>query len=374
MAAELLAGLGRRRRNHKRHGGLTVVIVAMAAAGTAGALRQHETAPAISAPTPAVKDGPSPIQGSAGRIDAPVSAPVTRPTTADAGRLVSATRPPAAPPAVGPTRTTTKGSSTPTSLVPTPTSLVPPARLLAPTWPGRTDTGVPAGVALQKRGALLADVPGAVYDGLDISGAVMVTANDITISRSRIRDGSSFYVVAVAEGVTGTVLRDCEINGFGAGAGTTGVVGSVTIERCNIHGVENGVIPRSGSIIRDSWIHGLSASGVPHYDGVQMDGDQINVQIRHNTIEVPEQTAAVMVNNFFGPIRNVVVDGNRLTGGTYAVYSDGQFGGGSIEGVSVINNWFGKSQYGYITVNNNTLAASHGNVDEVTGRPIDHLD
>lgn len=367
MAAGLLAGLGRRRRNHKRHGGLTVVIVAMAAAGTAGALRQHGTAPAISAPTPAVKDGPSPIQGSAGRIDAPVSAPVTRPTTADAGGPVPATRPPAGPTVVGPTRTTIKGSSTPTSLVP-------PDRLLAPRWPGRTNTGVPAGVALQKRGALLADVPGAVYDGLDISGAVLVTANDITISRSRIRDGSSFYLVAVAEGVTGTVLRDCEINGFGAGAGTTGVVGSVTIERCNIYGVENGVIPRSGSIIRDSWIHCLSAPGVPHYDGVQMDGDQINVQIRHNTIEVPEQTAAVMVNNFFGPITNVVVDGNRLTGGTYAVYSDGQFGGGSIEGVSVINNWFGKSQYGYITVNNNTLAASHGNVDEVTGRPIDHLD
>ena len=54
-----------------------------------------------------------------------------------------------------------------------------------------------------------------------------------------------------------------------------------------------------------------------------------------------DQTSAIMIDNYFGPISNISVDGNLLVGGGYTVYSDAQFTGGSITGVSVTNNHIG---------------------------------
>ena len=55
----------------------------------------------------------------------------------------------------------------------------------------------------------------------------------------------------------------------------------------------------------------------------------------------------MMLSNYFGSVTNVTVDNNWLQGGGYTVYSDGQFNGGTISGVSFMNNYLVKGQYGY---------------------------
>lgn len=216
---------------------------------------------------------------------------------------------------------------------------------------------------------MVVTTPGTVIDAVDISGTLEIRASNVTVKRSRIR-GSAYAVVRVSDGLSGVVFEDVEVDGLGTTSNAGGINGPATVRRADIQRVENGVVPGSGSLIVDSWIHNLAAPGAPHYDGVQIDGGLANIVIRHNTITVPEQTAAVMIDNYFGPISNMTVDNNLLSGGTYTVYSDGQFSGGPITGVKIINNRFGVHLYGYASIVNNTLAASYGNVDHATGRAI----
>ena len=82
-----------------------------------------------------------------------------------------------------------------------------------------------------------------------------------------------------------------------------------------------------------------------------------------------KQTSAVMIDNYFGAIKNIVVDRNRLIGGGFTVYSDGQFSGGPIKEVKITNNRMGKGGYDYVLIRNNS-AVFAGNVDDVTGKPI----
>ena len=76
-----------------------------------------------------------------------------------------------------------------------------------------------------------------------------------------------------------------------------------------------------------------------------------------------------MLSNYFGSVTNVTVDNNWLEGGGYTVYSDGQFNGGTISGVSFTNNYLVRGQYGYSSIRNNT-PVWQGNVDGDTGLPV----
>ena len=236
-------------------------------------------------------------------------------------------------------------------------------------FPDSLSSGVPVGVVLRASGDVTVSVPGTVLDGLDISGTVSINVSNVTIRRSRIR-GSGFALVWIKAGVTGVRVEDSTLDGLGSSEGSMGIWGPATSLRNDIRGVENGIAPDSGSLVQDNFVHDLQAPGAPHYDGIQIDGGISNVTIRHNTVlNNHDQTAAVMIDNYFGPISNIVVDGNLLGGGGYTAYSDGQFSGGSISGVSFTNNRFRRGFWGYSSVRNNTVSAS-GNVDDTTGTPV----
>ena len=150
------------------------------------------------------------------------------------------------------------------------------------------------------------------------------------------------------------------------------VQASFSVTRCDIWGNENPIVPGDNTTIQDSWLHGLKAPGSPHYDGIQIDGGQDNVMIRHNTIEnANTQTAAVMVDNYYGAATNITITGNKLTGGGYTVYADGAFASGAPITVSFTNNVFGKGYYGYGLIRGSkTTATWTGNTDVITGNAI----
>ena len=193
-------------------------------------------------------------------------------------------------------------------------------------------------------------------EGKDVAGTVSITASNVTFRRSRVA-GSGFSVIRVKDGLTGVRIEDVTVDGLGrsGSAGSMGIMGPATVLRSEVTGVENGFSPGSGSLLQDNWVHALSAPGSPHIDGVQMDGDLSNIRVIHNTVDLREwtQTAAVMIDNYSGPITNISIDRNRLMGGGYTVYSDGQFNGGSITGVSFTNNHMLGGRYGFAVIRNN---------------------
>ena len=241
-------------------------------------------------------------------------------------------------------------------------------------FPDARNTGVPAMVTLVRSAGLTINTPGAVIEGLDIQGMVTINANDVTLKNCRVT-ADSWAVINVTSGKTGVVIQDCEINGLSA-KGVRGVSlnGSATVLRNNIHHVEDGIYLQSGSnvLIHDNYIHDLQSNwSGPHYDGIATDGGISSITIRHNTIiNRHGQTSAIMLSNYFGSVRDVTVDNNWLVGGGYTVYSDGQFGGGTISGVSFTNNVLGIGQYGYASIRSNT-PVWQGNIDDVSGRLVE---
>lgn len=239
-----------------------------------------------------------------------------------------------------------------------------------PDWPSERNTGVPAGTALRPAGSLQINEAGAVISGLDVRGAVDINAPRVTLMNSRIR-GARFDVVRVAPGTQGVVIQNCEIDGIGTGNdGSNGIRGAGTFRSNNIHHVENGITLDGSATVQDNYIHDLAASGSPHYDGIQIDGNVSDVIISHNTvINSYGQTSAVMIDNYFGPIANIQVDNNRLVGGGYTVYSDGQFRQDPITGVVFTNNRLGKGHWGYMSFVRNK-PVWRGNIDDATGRRL----
>lgn len=244
-----------------------------------------------------------------------------------------------------------------------------------PIFPDSTNTGVPAGVTLLPSGSISIDKPGVTISGLDIKGTVYINADNVTLENCKVTS-PAFYAVKVSSGVSGAVVQDCEINGVGTGNdGSIGIGGQGTFLRNDIYNVENGIaLQGNNSVITGNYIHGLKASGSPHYDGIQIDGGVANTTINNNTvINDHNQTAAIMIDNYFGPISNIKVDSNLLVGGGYTVYSDGQFNGGPISGVSFTNNHMGAGQWGaYTFTGNSPVNQNNANDGHALAATLEH--
>jgi len=108
----------------------------------------------------------------------------------------------------------------------------------------------------------------------------------------------------------------------------------------------------------------MMASGSPHYDCIQIDGGVSDVVIRHNTaINQFDQASAVMIDNYFGPIADILVENNLLIGGGFTIYVDGQFNSNPISNVRIVHNHMGRGKWG-VTAFNKTAPVFEGNVND----------
>lgn len=216
-------------------------------------------------------------------------------------------------------------------------------------YPNSTNTGVVKGVSLQRSDGLVIDTPGKVIENLEIVGQVVVNAPNVTIRNTRIVS-NAFSVVLIRKGVAGVTIQNCEIDNQGAGG--QGIAGQGTFIANNIYGVADGIDVRGdNTVIEGNYIHDMRGTSDSHFDGIQADGNFVNLTIRGNTvINEHSQTSAVMLDNYWGPIDRVVIENNLLIGGGYTVYINemrsGQPGGGPVTNVSFINNRLGGWRWG----------------------------
>lgn len=236
--------------------------------------------------------------------------------------------------------------------------------------PGPSSTGVPLGFTLKSSGGMTVNVDGVVLDGLDIKGPVHIHANNVTLKRSKITV-ANYVQVSIDEGVTGVIVEDCEISGVGSSNdGAMGIQGPGTFLRNNIHHVQSGIVPNSGALIQDNYVHDLMASGTPSYNGIQIEGGVENVQIYHNAIvNANPQNSAVLINNFFGSVNNIVIRNNLLVGGAYTVVTEGQYSGGLVSQIVFDANQMVQGTKGF-KLFTSVAPLFTQNTDGVTGKPL----
>ncbi|MBL8121279.1 DUF4082 domain-containing protein [Candidatus Saccharibacteria bacterium] len=185
-------------------------------------------------------------------------------------------------------------------------------------YPDETNTGVPVGTSLTNSGSVTISTDGAVLQNLDISGQVIVQADNVTIRNCRITSGDYY---PIDHSGSNLLVEDCEITGTNYNVTSCLSFDSYTIRRCNISGGADGLKANSDVLIEDCFIHSLAIGPETHNDGTQTTGGS-NVTIRHNTYrlgDVAGVNACLQIGNEGGTNSNWLVEDNLFDGGGWVI-------------------------------------------------------
>jgi hypothetical protein len=221
--------------------------------------------------------------------------------------------------------------------------------------PGAANTGVPAGRTLTvHRGDLTVTTPGAVVDGLDVYGTIVVKADNVVIKNTRVRGRAATYttpLIHMKDGRRNLVVQDSELVPDTRSPYLYGIIGwNFTLTRVEIQRVVDGVHVIGPNVtVRSSWIHNLThyakdpnqGGGPSHDDGVQIQAGS-NIHIVGNTIE-GGWNAAIQVTQDRGDTGNLEITGNYLDHGLCSV-NIAEKASGPLHGVTVSGNTFGRAQ------------------------------
>ena len=198
-------------------------------------------------------------------------------------------------------------------------------------YPDATNSGMPAGTQLTaKSGNISANVAGQTISNVDLTnGTIVVTANNVTIKNSRITTGNGQLngtsAVDIKPGVTGTLIEDTTMQGSNC------TTGSLFAGVMNESGDQQTLLRDYGTCL-DDILHGsgtiedsysIDNATIPndHYEPIAYDGGDGSITIIHNTLLNPhDQTAAVFVTCYFGPVTSETIDYNLMAGGDYVIY------------------------------------------------------
>jgi hypothetical protein len=250
--------------------------------------------------------------------------------------------------------------------------------------PDGSNTGVPVGTELaQSSGDVTIDDNGAVLDGRDIHGTVVIEADNVTVRNSRIHPDST----AESKGVvlTGThrglrildneIFTDGEDGYIGIDASNAVVCGN------HIHGFANGMTVGAGMTIQANYVHGLFAKtrgdDVPHYDGIEIyygGGSTVignTLLVNSPTGDWWPDTNAVNLTAETIDIKDVVVRGNWLGGGSYTIGVRHR-NGFDFERITVDGNRLVRDSALYGPLDTDGPVTETANVWDDDGKPIDH--
>jgi hypothetical protein len=178
--------------------------------------------------------------------------------------------------------------------------------------------GLPPGLTLCPSGPVTVTGAGAVLDGWDVRGGIVVEAPGVVVRRSRITgDGTVPYGVRTAG--DGTVrVEDTTLTGDFPEA----AIGDErwTAERIEITGVtHDGARLGPGTRLRNSVLSAFTPAPGVEPDALVVDGDDVTVE--DNRVE-PGPSAGSAVRVAATPDVAAVIRGNVLGGGRYTVHED----------------------------------------------------
>lgn len=205
-------------------------------------------------------------------------------------------------------------------------------------YPDGTSTGA-RGTLTPRRGRVVVTQNGSTLKDLDMSGTLVISADDVTVRNVKVR--SSDYWAVFIEG-TGTKIEDVTVVGDRRSQACIGDnAGHSTFRRLDLSGCPDGIKIGNGSSLEDSFIHDLGTFPGAHNDGVEFSGNS-GITLRHNTILNPNpQTSAVFIGVGTQPATRIVVEDNLIAGGGYVIYGpQGRPGTATSSRVKVTDNKF----------------------------------
>lgn len=223
--------------------------------------------------------------------------------------------------------------------------------------PGPSNTGVPAGTGLRlHNGNLTIRTAGAVVDGLDVRGRIVIAAPNVTVRRTVIRGAGrprrSVGLLAITDKrARNFTVEDVTIRPTRASVNYDAVKVNRpgTFRRLNISGTVDGVLIYGNRVrVEGSYLHGFRHyRSDPNHRGKASHDDAIQIlsgrghRVVGNTLE-GAYNAAVMVTQDRGTTGDLQIVGNWIDHGGCSVNfgSDGK----AKAGLVVAANHFGRAQ------------------------------
>jgi Right handed beta helix region len=186
--------------------------------------------------------------------------------------------------------------------------------------PTAETTGVPDGISLRPSGSLKITHAGAVIDGLDVTGTIVVDAPDVTIRNTRITATGSMGVKIESGSL---LIEDTEIIGASDDCAQGVAWSDYVAVRIDVSGCQDGLKGNGSVAIHDSYVHDLRGTSDSHNDGFQSTGGS-DITIEGSTIcgEYRDSVSAVKLTPEERAIDNVVIRNNVLRGGNFSLYMD----------------------------------------------------
>lgn len=218
-------------------------------------------------------------------------------------------------------------------------------------YPDATNSGVPAGTPLTSSGGFTASTPGKTYTNLDVHGTITVAASNVTITNSSITTGDGSMnsaAITISSGVTGTkvlhtTMQGSDCQGGSLFAGVMNDSNDQLLMQADYGQCLDDILHGPGTITDSYSIDNANIPG-DHYEPIAYDGGGGSITIVHDTLLNPhDQTAAVFVTCYFGPVASETITDSLLAGGDYVVY--GPEGNGACD-----------SQTGHQDVENNRFS------------------
>ncbi|MBN9745462.1 hypothetical protein DMP23_31035 [Amycolatopsis sp. A1MSW2902] len=202
----------------------------------------------------------------------------------------------------------------------------PPAATTPSASPAPTTIGAPPSESLRPTGSLNADQPGQVLDGLDVRGAVTVSAPGVVIQRSRFTGTGADYFAITTTGAGSVTIRNVTITGDYRSAAIA--FHNWTAERVDISGMTHDGVKLGNNVrLADSWIHDFAPAPGAHSDGAQSDHLAGSILVEDNVIDpgtAEEVTSAIILSSSPDPTPAVAgpvtIRDNVLGGGANTLY------------------------------------------------------
>jgi hypothetical protein len=222
--------------------------------------------------------------------------------------------------------------------------------------PEAWNTGVPAGTVLRRHdGNLTVTTAGTVIDSLDVHGAIIVKAPDVTIRRTVVRGSATSgtsLINATTSTATNLLVEDSELVPAYPTYSLDGIKGgNMTVRRVEITGTVDGIgIHLPNVRVESSWIHALTwyAYSPHHSDGSHNDAIQVHggngIRILGNRLE-DANNAAIMMTQDYSKTYDVDIERNWMDHGGCTVNIHDK--GSVMADITATGNRFGRNTRNY---------------------------